>query len=268
MARLSKKNVYAALEKAAANILSASGDDPFVSRKDIRLKLRQLPGIERGLTDMFYRFIDKRDYKPGARVTKKDVDETLAYSKEKLIDKYDENNNGLSEAEISEMSLTAQLAVRYAQVLQSFEAEEPIDSSEKLITVLERLGEGLYFPAWANEGDAYLKTFHNTTQLAELSPETFAGALELDTEKPAEEVYIFNQGMGEYRWIWDNYHEYPEALARFERLHEFMSLFLRDITHIIVGQDGTREGSEYPVYPVGLNEDGELFGFETTTVWT
>lgn len=268
MARLAKRLVYAALENAAANILSAAGDDPFVSRKDIRLKLRQLLGIERGLTDMLYRFIDKRDYKPGARVTKKDVDAALAYSKEKLIDSYDENNNGLSEAEIQEMSLTAQLAVRYAQILQSFEAETPIDSSEKLKAVLERLGGGLFFPAWANEADAYLKLFHRTTSLSELTSETFAQALDLDTSIPAEQVYFFHQGRGAYGWIWENYTEYPEDFARFERLHDFMSLFLRDLTHIIVGQDGLREDSEYPVYLVGLNEHGELFGFETTTVWT
>jgi hypothetical protein len=147
MARLSKQHVYAALEKAAANILSAAGDDPFVSRKDIRLKLRQLPGIERSLTDMFYRFIDKRDYKPGARVTKKDVDATLAYSKEKLIDKYDVNNNGLAEDEIKEMSLTAQLAVRYAQMLQAYAEEGPVETTAQLKKVLAHLGEGLYFPA-------------------------------------------------------------------------------------------------------------------------
>lgn len=46
MARLSKKHVHAALDRAAKNILDARGDDPFVSRKDIRLKLNTLSGVE------------------------------------------------------------------------------------------------------------------------------------------------------------------------------------------------------------------------------
>ena len=97
MARLSKQKVHAALEKAAANILSAAGDDAIVSRKDIRAKLLELEGVERMLTSIFYRFMDHRDHRPGARITKQDVADTLAYAKEKLIDAYDKNNNGLSQ---------------------------------------------------------------------------------------------------------------------------------------------------------------------------
>lgn len=73
MARLAKHKVHAALDKAAANILSAAGDDPFVSRKDIRQKLMELEGVEQQLTSVFYRFMDHRDYKPGARITKKHI---------------------------------------------------------------------------------------------------------------------------------------------------------------------------------------------------
>ena len=90
MARLAKQKVHAALEKAAANILDAAGDDPIVSRKDIRQKLKTLAGVEQQLTSVFYRFMDRRDAKPGARITKKDIDETLAYAKERLVDAYDE----------------------------------------------------------------------------------------------------------------------------------------------------------------------------------
>lgn len=100
MSRLAKQKVHAALERAAHNILSAAGDDPIVSRKDIRHMLKELTGTERELTDILYRFIDHRDYKPGARITRTDIDDTLAYAKTTLVDAYDVNNNGLSEAEI------------------------------------------------------------------------------------------------------------------------------------------------------------------------
>ena len=111
MSRIAKHKVHAALEQVAQHILDATGDDPFVSRKDIRAKLVELEGVEQQLTRIFYRLIDRRDAKPGARVTQKDVADTLAYAKEKLVDAYDINNNGLSAAEIAQMELNAELVV-------------------------------------------------------------------------------------------------------------------------------------------------------------
>ncbi|MEL6142520.1 MAG: nuclease, partial [Bacteroidota bacterium] len=139
MARISKSQVHAALDIAAQHILNARGDDNVISRLDIRQKLRELSGTERNLVDMLYRFIDKRDYKPGARVTKTDVEDTLAYTKVKLINAYDENNNGFSRAEIEKMSTTGKLAVSFARELKARENETT------LLQELRILGEGLYF---------------------------------------------------------------------------------------------------------------------------
>lgn len=270
MARLSKKQVYAALDRAAKNILDARGDDPIVSRKDIRLKLETLSGVERQLTSIFYRFMDHRDHKPGARITKTDVEDSLAYAKEKLIDKYDVNNNGLSKAEIQEMSLTARLAVRLARMMQEEAVASEDKSTAKILEGLKALGEGLYFPAWANEADAFLEVFHQEAQLDRLTRENFASTLGLSPTDPAEEVYFFQQGVEELHWIFENYEDFqadPYA-EKFQTLLDFMVANLKDITHIIVGQDGTRSTSEYPVYLVGLAPDGDIVGFETTTVWT
>lgn len=270
MARLSKQHVHAALEKAAQNILAARGDDPFVSRKDIRLKLQELSGVEQQLTSIFYRFMDHRDHKPGARITQTDVDSTLAYAKEKLIDKYDVNNNGLSKEEIKEMSLTARLAVRLAKIMQEEDVAEASGDTKKILEALKTLGEGLYFPAWANESDAFLTTFHAAADLERLTPENFAATLGLSPVDPAEAVYFFQQGVEELWWIFENYAEfetetYPE---QFQTLLDFMVSNVKDITHIIVGRDGQRDTSEYPVYLVGLSPDGDIVGFETSTIWT
>lgn len=270
MARLAKTHVYAALERAAQNILSAAGADPFVSRRDIRNKLRELGGVEQQLTDIFYRFMDHRDSKPGARITQTDVDETLAYAKEKLVDAYDLNNNGFSKDEVEKMSLTGRLAVQFARILKAGGTSGGIETTEDILDVLKDLGEGLYFPAWANEADAVLKLFHREAQLEALTPETFSATLGLDPGNPAEEVYFFDQGRVAYSWIFDHYAESMDGFyfTDFMNLHRFMEEHLRDITHIIVGQDGLREDSEYPVYFVGLTPDGDIVGFETTTVWT
>jgi hypothetical protein len=267
MARLAKQKVHAALEKAAQNILDAAGDDPIVSRKDIRRKLNELEGTEQLLTSIFYRFMDHRDAKPGARITKKDIDGTLAYAKEKLVDAYDKNNNGLSASEIAKMSLTARLAVRYAK-LQDQASEEM--TTDKLQNSLEELGKDLYFPAWANESDAYLSVFRQDADLQELTQENFSTALGLDSSNNEEAIQLWHQGRLEYQWIFDLYEDYEQlaALESFKTLHTFMEAQLSHITHIVVGLDGARPDSEYPVYFVGLTPTGDILGFQTTTIWT
>ncbi len=267
MARLAKQKVHAALEKAAQIILDAAGDDPIVSRKDIRKKLMELEGVEQQLTGIFYRFMDHRDSKPGARITKTDIDDSLAYAKEKLVDAYDVNNNGLSAAEIEQMSLTARLAVRYAILLD--QAVEEVTTDE-LYNRLFELGNDLYFPAWANEADAYLSVFRKDADLEELTQESFSAALGLDPSNPEEAIQLWHQGRSNYEWIFELYEEYEQlaALESFKTLHMFMEEHLTHLTHIVVGLDGARSDSEYPVYFVGLTPEGDILGFQTTTVWT
>lgn len=119
MPRIAKSDVHAALQRAAQHIQEAAGKDGRVSRSDIATRLEQLEGTERKLVDIFYRFIDKRDHVSGAQVTKKDVDRAVEYAKQKLIDKYDLNDNGLSKGEIARMSLTGQLSVELARELKA-----------------------------------------------------------------------------------------------------------------------------------------------------
>ncbi len=270
MSRLSKSHVHAALDRAARNILSAAGDDPFVSRRDIRMRLNLLSGVERRLTDVFYRFMDYRDSKPGARITKKDIDETLQYAKEKLVDAYDLNNNGLSKSEIEAMSLTGKLAVRFAKILKEAAVDESIEDLDDLVRVLRELGEGLYFPGYSNEGDGELTLFLVETDLEELTPETFAATLNLDQDDPNTRLYIFEQGRHEYEALFEIYEDMASdsEQAQFKVLHEFMTRNLRQITHIIVGDYPERDDSVYPVYFVGLTKEGHIAGFESSVVWT
>jgi len=118
MTRISKSAVHGALERAARNIAGAAGDDGRISRSEVKDKLKTLTGTEKKLTDIFFRFIDHRDHVAGAQVTGADIEKAVAYAKEKLIDRYDLDRNGLSAAEISKMSLTGKLAVELARELK------------------------------------------------------------------------------------------------------------------------------------------------------
>lgn len=272
MSRISKKQVHAALDQAAANILSARGDDPVVSRRDLRAKLRELSGYERRLTDMLFRFTDKRDYKPGARVTQKDVEDTLAYAKEKLIDAYDANNNGLSRAEVAQMSVTGKLAVRFAQESAQTGADDDQSPSKdaKLKDQIAELATGLYFPAYGNESDAFLQAFYQEASLGELNQNTFREALGLDLVNPANALTYFQQGPVEYARLFEEYEDMEQfaALNTFRKVEALMQEQLQDITLAILGQEGSREFGEHPVYFVGRSTEGNLIGVDTTVIWT
>ncbi|MEW5742292.1 MAG: hypothetical protein AB1938_25470 [Myxococcota bacterium] len=121
MARISKSDVNAALAAAAKTIIAAGGEDGRVSRADIKnaLATDRVPRQQAALVDIFFKFVDNRDWKTGAQVTAKDVKRAVEYAKTHMINKYDLNTNGLSKDEISKMSLTGKRAVDLAKALKA-----------------------------------------------------------------------------------------------------------------------------------------------------
>ena len=119
MPRIAKTDVNRALEMAANRIQDAAGGDGRTSRAEMKAALANLSGTEKTLTDVFFRFIDNRDFRAGAQVTTADVQRAVTYAKKNLIAKYDLNDNGLSAAEVKKMSLTGQLAVSLARELKA-----------------------------------------------------------------------------------------------------------------------------------------------------
>jgi hypothetical protein len=121
MSRIAKTDVNQALALAAKTIIAARGDDDRVSRADLKKALAtdRVPRQQRALVDIFFKFIDHRDFKKGAQVTAKDVNRAVAYAKAHMVAKYDLNSNGLSKDEIKQMSLTGKRAVDLAKALKS-----------------------------------------------------------------------------------------------------------------------------------------------------
>lgn len=119
MPRIAKTDVNKALTHAAKLIIDAGGTDGRTSRAEMKAKLTALPKTERALADIFFRFIDARDFKAGAQVTAKDVNRAVEYAKKHMVAKYDLNSNGLSRDEIARMSLTGKRAVDLARALKA-----------------------------------------------------------------------------------------------------------------------------------------------------
>ncbi|MCA2978101.1 MAG: hypothetical protein INH41_05235 [Myxococcaceae bacterium] len=123
MPRIAKADVTNALKVAAKTIVDAGGLDGRTSRAEMKAKLNDLPKEQRALADIFFRFVDHRDFKKGAQVTASDVTRAVAYAKTHLVAKYDLNQNGLSREEIGRMSLTGKRAVDLARALKSAAAD-------------------------------------------------------------------------------------------------------------------------------------------------
>ncbi len=119
MARIAKADVNRALDHVAKQLVIAGGTDGRVSRADVQKALPTLTKAEKKLADIFFKFVDHRDFKAGAQVTAKDIGKAVAYAKQSMVAKYDLNTNGLSKSEISEMSITGQRAVDLAKALKA-----------------------------------------------------------------------------------------------------------------------------------------------------
>ena len=119
MARIAKADVNAALSHVGKALIKAGGEDGRISRADVKKALPELTKQEARLADIFFKFVDHRDFKKGATVTAKDITRALDYAKAHMVNKYDLNTNGLSKAEVEKMSLTGQRAVDLAKALKS-----------------------------------------------------------------------------------------------------------------------------------------------------
>jgi hypothetical protein len=120
MSRIAKADVNRALDVAAKTLIRIGGADGKVSRTEVKnaLATDRVARREAPLVDIFFKFIDHRDFKAGAQVTAKDIKKAVAYAKEHMVAKYDLNNNGLSKDEVKEMSLTGKRAVDLAEALK------------------------------------------------------------------------------------------------------------------------------------------------------
>ena len=120
MARIAKADVNRALETAAKTLIKIGGDDGRISRAEVKnaLATDRVPRKQVALVDIFFKFVDNRDFREGAQVTPSDVKRAVEYAKKSMIAKYDLDNNGLSKDEVAKMSLTGKRAVDLAKALK------------------------------------------------------------------------------------------------------------------------------------------------------
>lgn len=281
MTAISIDSVHSALAQATSHLLSAAGPDGIISRKDVRAKLLSLEGTERSLVDVVYRFIDARDVARSARVTRSDVDAAFEFIKAELIDRFDLDQNGLSDDEIARMSDLGKLAVALARELKAAVAPSvptrtpnveptPADASdlrgEALAQKLAPLLNGLFIDDFGSEGGAPLTPFHAVANLSALTPDTFRATLGL-TDGPKEKIVKFEPAERCFgRFIGTA--ELIDRLPQGEAVVRFMKANLREIHAVLLGPYDPEYSAEYPLYLVGLDASGNLVGLRTAVIWT
>ncbi|MBS1151259.1 MAG: Nuclease inhibitor-like protein [Myxococcaceae bacterium] len=121
MSRIAKADVNRALETAAKTLIKIGGNDGRISRAEVKnaLATDRVPRKQVALVDIFFKFIDNRDFREGAQVTPADVKRAVEYAKKTMVAKYDLDNNGLSKDEVAKMSLTGKRAVDLAKALKA-----------------------------------------------------------------------------------------------------------------------------------------------------
>jgi hypothetical protein len=284
MSRIAKTDVNAALALAAQHITDAGGRDKITSRKDMEQKLTTLSGTEKALTDRFYRFIDHRDFKTNARVTAKDVERALAYAKEKLIEKYDVNQNGLSKAEVEKMSLTGQLAVKLAAELKGINAPLP-SSSSALAGLVATAARDTTYISETDSAPAFIEASLPRGAAVDAASvyRAFAAQIAAGFDEQDGDLSAYTYGAQAPTLLKDiatRYSDptldpsYGQSAKGFERLAKVFADNLKDVVALKIGPKDSQSGAladsqgAYQYLVVGKAADGKLAGVMFESVET
>ena len=257
MSRIAKTDVHAALARVAQHIVDAGGGTGQVSRTEMQAKLETLQGTERALADIFFRFVEHRDGVPNNTVTAGEVSKALDYAKEKLLDKYDLNRNGLSKGEISKMSRTGKLAVELAKELKAVK-ETPLKGGEAMSKMFETMASGLYH---ISESDSPYTAFH--------LPKPPEGTSVLDAIRKALDIPNNVELYEDHADTYFDYNIHESGLeagdvAKFQALRSAMNANLSNITLVQMGE----QVIEGKTFLIGTAPDGSIVGLSADRVWT
>ncbi len=283
MPRIAKADVTKALTLAAKTIVQAGGSDGRTSRAEMKAKLTELPKEQRALADIFFKFVDNRDFKKGAQVTAKDVDRAVAYAKQHMVAKYDLNQNGLSKDEIAKMSLTGKRAVDLAKALKAAGGNDALPGA-KLATELNKYAKDTLF---MSESDYAAQPFavafpaghdltpHNAITALKTEFDAFFKDSQYDNGITAEaysakDAKDFLKGLTEAQ---DSDPMYVKSAASFGAMVKLVNENLTDVKVFNVGPadaQGKLE-SDHGLYArlvMGRTADGKVAGFFVGSVET
>lgn len=266
MSRLARSDLNAALDRAAARLLSAADDEGVASRRDIRAALVATHERDRGLVGALYRFVDHLDALPGAEVTRDDVEEAVAFARESLGELLDLEHNGLSGDEVERLSETGRVALQLALELKSA-ATRPL-SGPALVRRLADLSSGLLFDDLGTEAtDAALEVAFFPRPVPR-GPDGVRLALGLTADAPGQQLARYECAQASLDRLVSLNGVVGHHRPRARELVRELRTSLDDLVLVVVGADLPEVDPLHPVYVLGRDIEGNLVGLRSSVVWT
>lgn len=267
MARLTVQDLIHAIEKAAEDLLAAAGDDGMVSKEDIRKKLQEQQGVQRGLLEAFYDFLRDED-QAYMRVTRAVVKDGLAFVKEKIIPEFEIAPGGLSEAETNAMlTFGEEEALLGSRLKQAAQGESYLSSKDIFEQIKQNTSE-LFFDYQGSEGSEPIEAILIPAKVLNLTEETFAEALNLDQSNPLEFIERFVSAEPFFPVFISQHYQF-ELADKATAIADLMRNNLRQNSIFVIGKDYDRNvPPQHPAYIIGVADDGNLVGFKSQVIWT
>ncbi len=268
MARLIVQDLINTIEQTAEALLAAGGSDGMVSKADIRKKLDQQQGVQRGILEAFYDFLKNED-QPYMRVTRAVIEEGTAFVKEKLIPQFEITSGGLSEEEIKSMSeLGSAVPVLGSHLKQAAQGENT-RSAQEVFEKIAQNTQDLYFDYQGSESAQPIEAVLIPARISELTKETFAKTLNLNQNDPLEYIERFIPAEPFFPVFIEQHASSAVLAGKATAIVEFMRNNLRQHSIFVLGKDyDPIVPPQHPVYILGLAEDGKLVGFKSQVIWT
>jgi hypothetical protein len=267
MPRLTLQNLLDTLHQAAEDLRAAAGPDGQLSRQDFHRVIENKAGNERALLEAFYRFLREEDQR-NMRITREVLERGVRLMEDKILPQFELAPGGLSLTETETIRSYGEdvlpLAFQLKRAAQGTEYQNPMQLLEQLQTYTPEL----FFDDLGSEGSQPIEAIHLPAHLTDLTPETFAKALHLNTTDPKEAIARFVPAEVHFtKFIAQHYSFDLDSQA--QAVVNLMKENLRQNTVIVLGEDHHDEvPPQHPVYVVGVAEDGSLLGFRSAVIWT
>ncbi len=268
MTRLTVQDMRRAIEEAAEDLITAAGPDGMVSREDIQQKLAKREGAYRDLLEAFYNLL-RDESQPYQRVTRRVIQEGVAFVREQIIGQMEVTPGALTAAEQAALSVSGMdVLVLGAALKRTTGREVPALTSRAIFRQIADNAPGVFFDYLGSESSEAIEAVLIPARAAELTPKTFAEALQLDLNDPTQVIERFVSAKPFFE-------EFAEQHAPFgldAQAAAIAQVMQEHLTHnsiFVLGRDNEPAmGSQHPAYVVGLASDGYLVGFRSIVVWT
>jgi hypothetical protein len=268
MARIQLKDLYANLDWAREQLLQVAEKDGMVSRQDFRELVDQLDDTSQvRFLEMLYQFFRKLEDRPRMRVTRSVIENGVAYIRDHVLPEFEIADffTTLAKQDIAKVH---DYALPLANQLRRAAEENKGLTAEDVALRIAAYTEGLFFDDFGSESSESIEAYYQAANLTEMTPESFAAALDLDQSDPTQKITTFTEADEVFMVFIDQHFRFGTA-ERAIAIVDLMRANLTDLYVVILGADDQPGvSSKHPTYVVGLGKDGSMAGFTTNVVWT